>query len=195
MTSHQTHLDRDSHWATLGPEVPADLSRQRVLDIGAAGGLDDSATSLRARGAREVVGWESPEAPSHEANDPFDLIYCRDSIQRTAHPMNFLSRLWHLSAENAILLLQSRVLPDPESSMYARFVPVALTGDPHSDWLPGRLALRWSVETSGFDIERWLPADASAPGDPAEPSVYLRAIRSDRQPAIDLATPTGPVSR
>jgi hypothetical protein len=190
MTSPQTHQDHGPHWDILGPEIPADLSGQRVLEIGPGGELGDPADPFRDRGALEVVRWESPEGPGPAASDPFDLLYCRDAIQRTAHPMNFLSRLWHLSGEGAILLLQSRVLPGPESSQYARFISAGTAGDSPSEWLPGRLALRWSVETSGFDIERWLPGANGAPDD-LEPSTYLRAIRSHRQPAVDLATPAG----
>ena len=55
--------------------------------------------------------------------------------------------------------------------------------------MPGRLALRWSVETSGFDVERWLES-----GGEAEPTVdaYLVAKRTERYPALVLATPARP---
>ncbi len=44
-------------------------------------------------------------------------------------------------------------LADPERSEYLRFVPDRHAGDPLLWFIPGRLALRWMVQTAGFDVE------------------------------------------
>ena len=184
-------FDKDgSHWAILGPEVPEDLADRRVLDIGDPSlGIDDASEALLERGAREVVRWEPPADLERDSGEGFDLVYCRDTLQRDPRPMNFLSRLWHLTAEGAALLIESKVIPTSEQSRYARFVAGAAAGDSSPEWLPGRLALRWSVETSGFDVDRWLPSAATEPKDSDAISAYLQATRVARQPAIDLAIP------
>jgi hypothetical protein len=183
-------LDSNSHWAILGPELPADLDGHRVLDVGAAASEDraEAAEAFRERGAQDVVAWEPP-GDLGEPGEPFSLVYCRDALQQDRHPMNFLSRLWHLTSEGALLLLESQILPAPELSRFARFVAGAERGDSSPEWLPGRLALRWSVETSGFDVEGWIDSELEASAGHGRPSAYLRASRAARQPAIDLAIP------
>jgi hypothetical protein len=52
--------------------------------------------------------------------------------------------------------------------------------------VPGRLALRWMIETSGFDVESEF---RSVPGPAGEfPTIngYFRATRSERPPAASL---------
>jgi len=190
MNSSEPYGKDDLHWSVLGPEVPEDLAGRLVLDVSDPGlAIDGSSEALLARGAREVVRWQPPGDIERDPSEGFDFVYCRDTLQRDPHPMNFLSRLWHLTAEGATLLLESRVIPAPEQSRYARFVAGAAGGDSSPEWLPGRLALRWSVETSGFDVGRWLPSPAGEPKDAQAVSAYLRATRVARQPALDLAIP------
>jgi len=172
-----------AHWGLFEPELPADLASARALLI--QGGDDaDAASALRDRGAEEVVHWRFPtgfDAPA----EPFDLVCCCDAMQGDAHPMNLLSRIWHLTRSGTTLLLESRVLTAPEVSRYGLF-----TNDPDgSYWVPGRLALRWMVESSGFDVERWIDAGAAGAGAPEQVSAYLRATRTGRAPALDLANP------
>ena len=45
------------------------------------------------------------------------------------------------------------------------------------------------VEVSGYDIDRWLPEKAETTGVGSQASAYLRATRTERIPALDLATP------
>ena len=84
------------------------------------------------------------------------------------------------------LLLHSRVQTDPGQSAFARFVG-AHAGVGDTEWLPGRLALRWTVETNGFDIERWIDAGSSASR--GEDDAFLVATRTERTPSLILATP------
>jgi hypothetical protein len=84
------------------------------------------------------------------------------------------------------LFLHARVLTDPQESTYARFGAARVDkGD--TEWLPGRLALRWTIETGGFDLDRWIEAGGTEPG--GEADAYLRAVRTPRTPALVLATP------
>jgi hypothetical protein len=168
--------------AILGPELPQGLDGARVLDVTLA--PDALSQALTERGAGEVVTFD----PATEQREGFDLIVCRGLLQAGPHPMNLLSRIWHLADEGALLLLSSGVLTDPERSRFAQFV---LPSHPEDapQWLPGRLALRWSVEVSGFTVERWLGPGPEADEGP-EALAFLRATRTDRTPALDLATPS-----
>lgn len=177
-TSRQTAA---SPWARLGAELPEDLGKRRVLVVGLAGTSDD----LKLEDAAEVVRWDSTDtAPRPEG--PFDLFVSSGALQADPHPANLLTAFCAVAAPGATLLLHSRVLTDPEQSMYARFVG-ADAGVGGTEWLPGRLALRWSVETNGFDIERWIDAGPAEPR--GEGDAFLLATRNERTPALILATP------
>lgn len=106
------------------------------------------------------------------AEGEFEVVLCRGGIDATANPMAFLNQLWRLTAPGATLLLETEVLTDSRHSRFARFVP---TGG----WVPGRLALRWMLEVSGFDVESWLGEESELPVSRAA----LRAVRSEREPA------------
>lgn len=178
MTGATRQTDRSS-WARLGSELPAGHADRRVLvvgpDAGGAGGIDAATARW------DPLGTESPPA------GPSDLVVCAEAIHATPHPANLLAAIWELLVPGGTLFLHSRVLTDPEQSMFARFVAAkAEAGD--TEWLPGRLALRWTVETNGFDIERWIDAGSSRPhgGEDA----YLAAVRTERTPRLVLSTPT-----
>ena len=106
------------------------------------------------------------------AEGEFDLVLCRDAIRATPNPMAFLNELWQLTSPGATLLFEAEVLTEPAHSRLARFVPAA-------GWVPGRLTLRWMLEVSGFDVERWLDEG----GDSANGRAALRAVRAEREPA------------
>jgi SAM-dependent methyltransferase len=106
----------------------------------------------------------------------FDFVLCRNLLRTTTNPMAFLNELWRLTSPGATLLLEAEVLTEPEQSRLARFVPGA-------GWVPGRLTLRWMLEVSGFDVERWL--DDGSPQDGTRAA--LRATRAEREP--DSSTP------
>ncbi len=130
-------------------ELPDDLTDVRVLEVRPGDVLDT------------------------EEGD-FDFVLCRNALRSSPYPMALLADLWRLTAPAGVLLLESDVVAGPEHSQYASFVPSTRSG---GGWVPGRLALRWMVEVSGFDVERWLD-EAGASG-----CACLRAVRSDRTPA------------
>jgi len=132
-------------------ELPADLDRARLLEVAGDSGVEGRAQE-------------------------FDFALCRDPLRSCPYPMALLADLWRLLAPGGVLLLEAEVDPAREHSPYARFVPAATTG---AGWVPGRLALRWMIEASGFDVERWLgDADIGA-----DSRAHLRALRSERAPA------------
>jgi hypothetical protein len=165
-----------SPWARLMAELPEDLGERRVLVVGGAGPGESELEKAAA-----VTRWD-PSGAEPRPTGPFDLVVAIGALQADPHPANLLSALCDLTAPEAVLLLHSRVLTDPEQSMFARFVGAA-----GSEWLPGRLALRWTVETNGFDIDRWIDPGPSEPR--GEGDAYLRATRNGRIPALVLATP------
>jgi hypothetical protein len=171
-----------SHWQRFEADVPASLEGVRVLDIGPAAGSDEISAELAGRGADShvVTGPGSPDS----WGTGFELVVCREALQGDAHPANLLTAIWNASAEGAKLLLHSLVMTDAGLSAYARFV-AASAGVGDTEWLPGRLALRWTIETSAFDVERWIDAGADGGRDDA----YLVATRTQRIPSLILATP------
>jgi hypothetical protein len=177
MTDATRQADR-SPWSRLGAELPDDVKGLRVLLVGPK----PDAADLDLGGA-ETTHWDRSGAPPE---GPFDLIVTAEAIQANPHPANLLMAFCDLAAPGARLLLHSRILTDPEHSTYARFV-AADGGRGDTEWLPGRLALRWTVETNGFDVERWIDAGSSEPR--GEGDAYLSATRNERLPALFLATP------
>lgn len=176
-----------AHRELLGPAVPEDLAGRRLLDVGPGGEPDGLSDDLAGRGAAEVVRWDP--AAALEAEPGFDLVVCREVLQRDPHPANLLTAIWDATAADATLLLHSRVLAEVSKSMYAQFV-AASAGLGDTEWLPGRLALRWTVETAGFDADRWI---STGPTDGArEADAYLHATRTARIPSLRLATPAAP---
>jgi SAM-dependent methyltransferase len=187
-------------WIELGREIPDDLSGLRVVDVGCGAGYDSF--ELARRGADQVlgcewtpaieqarflegvygtgasfaaIGWEDLDPDRHGT---FDLVHCDGVLQRVAAPMRLLGRLWRITAPGGTLLLGSMLLDPPELSRYAGFAAC-----PEAGWVPGRLALRWMAECSGFDGDGWF---GERPGQESEPRIstaYLRAIRSERPPA------------
>jgi hypothetical protein len=88
-----------------------------------------------------------------------------------------------MTAPGGTLLLGSMMLADPTLAEYARFVPISYYGDPTWWWVPGRLALRWMVETGGFDVEREFGQAPGPPGEFRTINGYVRAVRTERSPA------------
>jgi SAM-dependent methyltransferase len=197
--------DDDTRWQDLGAALPGDLDGVRVLDVGCGAGFDCFA--FAARGAREVLGCEwsgaleqaalieevygtgvSFEATSWEGLDPgrhgtFGLVHCDGVLQRVAAPMNLLGRLWRLTEPGGLLLIGSAFL---EAADVSRYVEFGAATDDRADpaWVPGRLALRWMVETSGFDADGWFGERPHAGLDVPAATGYLRARRAERAPAI-----------
>ena len=209
----------NQRWLGLGEELPADLGGMRVLDIGCNAGYDPFMFALRgpdyvlgcepfefieqARFLQRVygtdidfrpLGWQDLDPAEHGT---FDLVHCHGVLYHDMHPLALLQRIRELLAPGGTLYLGSMMLADPELSEYARFVPGAYHGDPTWWWVPGRLAMRWMLESAGFDVRRQLPVHDGPPGDfatingyfecaAAEPSpqgTHVRALAPPDQPA------------
>jgi tRNA (mo5U34)-methyltransferase len=196
---------KDRQWAELGAEFPGALAGQRVADIGCNAGYDAFMFSLR--GAEYVlacepyefieqarflesiyetgtdfqrIGWQELDPERH---GQFDLVHCNGLLYHERNPLELLEALRRITAPGGLLLLGSMMLADPALSDHVRFVPTDYYGDPTWWWVPGRLALRWMVETSGFDVERVLPEQPGLPGEFRTVNGYLQAIRVERSPA------------
>jgi hypothetical protein len=173
--------------ALLASALPTDLAGRRVLEFAPAGGDEELAAELSGRGPALLAR----KAPTDDwaAGGPYDFVVCRDVIQSDAHPARLMLGLWEAIVEGGTLVLAAPVMTAATRSRYARFVASA-AGAGETGWLPGRLALRWSVETSAFEVERWLAAAEDATEETAE--VALVAARTARYPSLILATPTRP---
>jgi tRNA (mo5U34)-methyltransferase len=165
----------DRRWEALGAEVPDDLTGREVLDVGTNAGFD--AFMFKKRGAARVVacephnfieqarflesvyrtgvelqeiGWEQLDA---EAMGRFDIVHCNGVLYHEKSPMELLERLRTMVKDDGTLLCGSMMLAEPELAEYARFVPGEYFGDPSWWWVPGRLCLRWMLETAGFHVD------------------------------------------
>lgn len=167
-----------SPWLRLGAELP--IYADAILLVGP--GSEECAGEID---LSKAVRWE-PLAGQPRPQGPFSLVVCAETIAADARPAPLLLALWETMWEGAALYLHARVLTDPEESAYARF-GAARVGEGDTEWLPGRLALRWTIETGGFDFDCWIEAGSAEPGGDAD--VYLRAVRTPRTPALVLATP------
>src|SRR4051812_44452604 len=177
----------DQRWVGLQVEVPEDLTGLRVLDVGSNAGYDPF--MFRKRGAAEVLAcepfefieqarfleaiyrsgvdfqplkWEDLDPARHGR---FDLVHCHGVLYHELHPMAMLERLRSVLADGGTLLFGSMMLGDPDLSEYARFVPGAYYGDPTWWWVPGRLCMRWMLETAGLEVTGEFGLHDGPPGD------------------------------
>jgi SAM-dependent methyltransferase len=176
----------DLCWLALGEHVPDDLSKTTVLDIGSNAGYDPFMFNLR--GAKRIlacepfefhdqalflqdlygtsidfqrIGWQDLDPATHGT---FDLVHCHGVVYHEPNPMLLLQKLRAMLAEGGTLLFGSMMLADPELSEYARFVPGRYFGDPTWWWVPGRLSMRWMLETAGFEVEAEFGEHDGPPG-------------------------------
>jgi len=163
----------------LFARLPERIDGWRVL---AVGGQNGAADAFDARGAGEIVVCAEPSEGLRADFRSFDLVHCTDS-ESDLQPMSLYAWLWQVTAPGSLLLLEAAVLDDAASSQYARFVPAGESPTGRSRWVPGRLALRWMVENSGFDVQGWLP---DSPGVSPLAVGRLQAVRVERSPARDL---------
>ncbi len=170
----------DQRWASIGEHVP-DLNGKRVLDVGSNAGYDPF--MLRLRGASEVMACE-PFAFIHQAQflesiyrtgidfrqigwqqlDPeehgrFDLVHCNGVLYHEPNPIGMLLRLRSMLADDGEILFGSMLHASAEQSEYIRFVPDAYAGDRTWWFVPGRLAMRWMLEVTGFAVEELILAE------------------------------------
>jgi len=159
--------------------LPERVDGWRVLSIGAGTAGEDYLTSL---GAAEFVVLDRPTEDAGLETGAFDLAICGSGLETDAHPLATYAWLRRALKAEGTLIAGSMVLPDPARSQYARFVPAGEDGEA-CRWLPGRLAFRWMVEVSSFDVAGWLGDGSDGRGD--DPA-YLQAKAADRAPALDL---------
>lgn len=190
----------DTRWVSLGPEVPADLSGRRVLDVGSNAGYDPFMFNLR--GAAEVlacepfefieqahflesiyrtgvdfrrIGWQELSPAEHGA---FDLVHCHGVVYHEVDPLGLLTRLHEMTAPGGTLLLGSMMVGDPARADLWRFVPRAYYNDATWWLVPGPLALRAMIESVGFEVEGFFGESPGPPGEFETVNGYFRATRS-----------------
>jgi tRNA (mo5U34)-methyltransferase len=196
----------DARWHGFGEAVPANLSGKRVLDVGSNAGYDPFMFHLR--GAEYVLGaepfmfleqarflerlyqtgidfqplgWQDLDPAVHGT---FDLVHCHGVLYHDMHPMALLQRLREMLAPDGTLYFGSMMLGDPELSEYARFVPGSYYGDATWWWVPGRLAMRWMLESVGLEVRRQLGSHAGPPGEFATINGYFECCLSDASPVV-----------
>jgi tRNA (mo5U34)-methyltransferase len=188
----------DTRWVGFGKEVAEDLTGVRVLDVGSNAGYDPfmfakrGATDIlacepfefinQARFLEEIyrtgvdfqpLKWEDLDPAVHGT---FDLVHCHGVLYHEPHPMAMLERLRSMLAPGGTMFLGSMMLASPELSEYARFVPGAYYGDPTWWWVPGRLCLRWMLETAGLEVLSEFGLHDGPPGEFDVINGYFRAV-------------------
>jgi SAM-dependent methyltransferase len=170
----------DQRWQWMGDHVP-DLSEKRVLDVGSNAGYDPFMFKLK--GAKEVVACE-PFQFIHQARflesvfetgvdfreigwqqlDPevhglFDFVHCHGVFYHEPDPIDMLLKLRSMLMPDGQMLFGSMLHASSEQSEFIRFVPDAYAGDKTWWFVPGRLAMRWMLEVTGFDVRELLLAE------------------------------------
>ena len=108
--------------------------------------------------------WEDLDPAVHGT---FDLVHCHGVLYHEPTRWPMLERLHLTVAPGGTMFLGSMMLASAELSEYAPLRPAAAYyGDPTWWWVPGRLCLRWMLETAGFDRSRGLFGES--PGPPGE---------------------------
>jgi SAM-dependent methyltransferase len=173
----------DLRWESLDQYV-GDLKGKRVLDVGSNAGYDPFMFKLRgaddvlacepfefihqARFLEEVyctgvdfqqIGWQQLDAHVHGR---FDLVHCHGVLYHEPNPIGMLLRLRSMLADGGEMLFGSMLHASPDKTEYIRFVPDAYAGDKTWWFVPGRLAMRWMLEVTGFEVEELLLAEGPA---------------------------------
>lgn len=161
--------------------LPDRLDGWRILAIGGGEFGKDYLTGI---GADEFVILDEPSEEDGVEPGSVDLAICGSELETDAHPLATYAWLRRAIKPDGILVAGAKVLPDPARSQYAHFYPAEKTGG-RSRWVPGRLAFRWMVEVSGFDVDSWL-GDRGELGE-CRTVAHLQARAGERTPALDLA--------
>lgn len=158
-TSRPAEPNDEERWSEVAGHLSS-LADRRVLVI--ADRVSTAGAVFAAAGADVVAGEPSPAvsarangAPSGSgpgARPPFDIVCCDSVLHRCTDPLGLLRQLQPLCRPGGTLLVQTLMLSDPERSEYLRFIPPNRAGDEPS-LLAGRLAVRWMLQTAGFDVQ------------------------------------------
>src|SRR6202043_3682173 len=99
------------------------------------------------------------------------------------NPIEMLLKLRSMLAPAGEMLFGSMLHASAEQSEFIRFVPDAYAGDKTWWFVPGRLAMRWMLEVTGFDVEELVLSEGPQGefptlngyfrGDPTEPTPEL----------------------
>jgi len=161
--------------------LPDRLDGWRVLEVGSSGVAQDHLAGL---GARDFVALAEPSEEAGLEEGTFDLVLCGSELETDLHPLAVYAWLRRAVRQEGLLVAGSDVLADPARSQYARWIPPKQS-DGRSRWLPGRLAFRWLVEVSGFDVLSWL--GGAGENIASDDRAYLQAKAVARPPVLDLA--------
>jgi SAM-dependent methyltransferase/predicted O-methyltransferase YrrM len=207
----------DQRWLGLR-DVVGDITGKRVLDIGSNAGYDPFMFHLLGAGEvlacepfefiaqaqflegiyrtgvhLEQIGWQALDPNVHGR---FDLIHCNGVLYHEPDPLGMLARLRTMLSDDGELLLGSMMLASAEHSEYARFVPADYAGDPTWWWVPGRLALRWMLDVSGFSVGPDLGVFEGPRGQFAVVNGYYRGRAKEPNPLLTTKeAPKGPANR
>lgn len=200
----------DLRWQNLKPHVP-DIEGKRVLDVGSNAGYDPFMFKLL--GAADVLacepfgfikqmeflesiyhtgirprkmGWQDLDPQEHGT---FDLVHCHGVLYHEMHPVALLQRLRSMLSVDGTLLLGSMMLASAELSEYARYVPGSYYGDPTWWWVPGRLAMRWMLDSVGLQVDQFFGLSDGPPGEFPTVNGYFRARLSEPAPAVTRVDP------
>ncbi|MHB2000813.1 MAG: DUF1698 domain-containing protein [Solirubrobacteraceae bacterium] len=194
----------DQRWESLGEHVP-DLTGKRVLDVGSNAGYDPFMFKLR--GASEIVacepfefvhqakflesiyetgvdfrqiGWQQLDPGEH---GQFDFVHCHGVLYHEPNPLGLLLRLRSMLKPDGEMLFGSVMHASIEQSEYIRFVPDAYASDKTWWFVPGRLAMRWMLEVTGFWVEELIVAEGPS-GEFRTLDGYFRAQPTDIAPEL-----------
>jgi SAM-dependent methyltransferase/predicted O-methyltransferase YrrM len=193
----------DQRWIGLKPHLP-EIAGRRVLDVGSNAGYDPFMFKLL--GAQHVLacepydfirqaeflesiyrsgaefrrlGWEDLHP---EDQGLFDVVHCHGVLYHEPHPMLLLERLREMLTADGTLLFGSMMLAEASVSEYTRFVPGEYYGDQTWWWVPGRLAMRWMLDTVGFEVDEEFAVSDGPPGHFGVVNGYFRA--RPKEPAV-----------
>jgi len=142
-------------------EHVGDLKGKRVLDVVSNAGHDSS--FLEAIDPTGVdfrqISWQQLDPSEHGR---FDFVHCHGVLYHEPNPLGMLLRLRSMLADGGEMLFGSMLHASADKTEYIRFVPDAYAGDKTWWFVPGRLAMRWMLEVTGFEVEELLLAEGPA---------------------------------